>query len=152
MAKDKDILNELDSLKGNREFRVPEGYFNELPERVLNRIIEEEALDKKLKKSPIIKLVWNQLAIAASFAALFLLSYTAIRYIMPDRSKDTLTQNEIYASLELQICDLDETYLYNLASGEVSENSSAPSELTDEEIITYLLEEGADLNLTTTDY
>ena len=86
------------------------------------------------------------MAIAASFAALFLLAYTAVKIIAPDKSSSGLTENEIYAALESDIHYIDEVLLFNMAYEEEKTISSDDYEFSDEEIIEYLTEEGVDLD------
>jgi hypothetical protein len=153
MAEQKDILKKLDALKNNEQFKVPDGYFDSLAGNVINRIKDKEKEEHRLETTqrPVIKLVRNQLAIAASFAVLFLLAYTAIKFIVPDNAQQGLTENEIFASLESELMELDEAYLYNLATEEATTGISE-TELTDEEIIDYLIEEGTDIDFTINDF
>jgi hypothetical protein len=150
MTKDKDILKQLEGLKNNAPFDLPEDYFNKLPSRVMNRIRKEEYTASK--KPSAFKIVRNQLAFAASFAALVALAYTAIKIIAPETNDNSLTTNEIIASLETDIYDLDETDLYKLAFEEEGESELQNTELTDQEIIDYLLEAGDDLDYTFNDF
>ncbi|HBH47200.1 MAG TPA: hypothetical protein DDX98_01080 [Bacteroidales bacterium] len=151
MAKEKDILKKLERLKDNAQFAVPENYFEKLPGSIMERIKSEEASKQVEIKRPVIKLIRNQLAIAASFAALALLAYTAIKIIAPDKQSDHLPLDDIYASLEQEVHELDEVFMYDLVNTESLNNANTP-ELSEQDIIEYLMEEGADLDLSLTDF
>ena len=140
----KDILKKFESLKDNKQFEVPVGYFDSLPDKIMERIHEQD--EKQAPKRPLFSMVRNQLAIAASFAALFLLAYTAIKLIAPDDASEILTESEIFAALESDIYYLDETYLYTITTADEQISISDNIKLTDEEIIEYLTEEGMDID------
>ena len=153
MADNKEILTKLDSLKNKSQFKVPEGYFDKLPDSIMNRINEEEKqLTATEPKHSIFSLFKNQLAIAASFTALFLLAYTAITIMAPESEESMLSESEIYASLEAEITELDEDYLYNLAYNSPTTDITEEIELSEQEIIDFLIEESAELELTTIDF
>ena len=158
MARNDDILKKFESLKKNDQFKVPDGYFDKLPGNVMDRIKQEEGVDlgkqtnETRSKRPVISLVRNQLAIAASFAALFLLAYTAIRIIAPQAPNNALSEIEIIASLEAEIHDLDEVYLYNLVFSNETISKDETIELSDQEIMNYLIEEGVDLDFNNFDF
>lgn len=153
MADKENILKELEKLKNHKQFTVPEGYFNQLSGELRDRIKEEEENNSiQLEpKSPLFTLVKNQLAIAVSFAALFLISYTAIKFIVPESNNNSLSNNEIYASLQVDISELDEEYLFSLAYADAPETGDE-NVLTDQDIVNFLLEEGIELELTTIDF
>ena len=150
MAKEKDIFKKLESLKDNSQFKVPDGYFENLPGKIMDSVQDNQNEVQESEKRPVFIIIRNQLAIAASFAALFLLAYSAIKIIAPDKSSDNLTENEIFASLESELFELDETVLFNLANNESIE-SIETNGLTEQEIIDYLIEEGDELDLSIND-
>lgn len=159
MATNDDILKKLDQIKNNDQFKVPEGYFDRLSGNIMNRIKEDEAgtiaeetSGKTSPKRSVIYLVRNQLAIAASFAALFLLAYTAIKIIVPQSPKLQLSENEIIASLEAEIHDIDEVLLYDLAYENTPAQEVETFELSEQEIMDYLMEEGADIDFDNLDF
>lgn len=141
MNDEKDILKDFERLKDNKQFGVPKDYFNNLTDNVMDRV--------KKESDPTIKLNFYQkakplLAFAASFTLLAIMAYVAYLIITPNRG---LNENEIMAVLEAEIYHIDEEFLYNLATGTHANENTETIELTDEDIIEYLLDEGTDLEL-----
>ena len=71
MAKEKDIFKKLESLKDNSQFKVPDGYFENLPGKIMDSVQDNQNEVQESEKRPVFIIIRNQLAIAASFAALF---------------------------------------------------------------------------------
>ncbi len=72
-------------------FEVPEGYFANLPERLLNRVKEEEALSNE--KRPLIDVLRPYLYLAAMFVGLALI-INVLPMIHPRASKDSMASTE----------------------------------------------------------
>ena len=145
MAEKDDIFKQLGHLKENRQFRVPDGYFGTVTDKIMTKVEESE---KPATKPSFIRLIRPQLAVAASFAALFLLAYTVINIIIPEE-EESLAKNEIIAALEHEVYDLDEEYLFDLVYSPQTENATI--NLSEEEIIQYLIDEGYEPDFTNTD-
>ncbi|MDR1416227.1 MAG: hypothetical protein LBJ57_02255 [Prevotellaceae bacterium] len=114
-------------------FTVPDGYFENLPERLVQRCSEHEAACAQRVS------LWGsiraQLAFAAGFALLAGLSYMAVR-LAP-----RLAQVQVdapYASFGIDMLDLESYLLLNTDSDDESglDNESG---LDDEAIMDYLL-------------
>lgn len=145
MSSDKDILKKFEPLKDNKQFSTPQGYFDSFADRLMQNIESTES-DVQIKTHSFSFM--KVLAVAASLAALFLLTYTSISIVSTDSTGKTLSENEIMAMLESDIYEIDENYLIDQFV--ISDQSITSDEinLTEEEIITYLIEEGADVDLT----
>jgi hypothetical protein len=90
MKKNKHILH--NDLRGsNQPFKVPEGYFESFADRMMQRIDEEES--SKNKGRGIIRYLRPVLAMAASFAIIFLMVYVPVRIFSPN---ETVLQAEQY--------------------------------------------------------
>lgn len=71
---------ELNSIDKNPPFKVPENYFETLNERIMDRVESESEIGTKIRFIRIIKPV---LAVAASFALIFLMIYFPVKSIQP---------------------------------------------------------------------
>lgn len=150
MASEEDILKKFDKLKDNKQFAVPDDYFESFADKVMSKI---EAIDKPESK-PIIRMVTirKTLSWAASLTALFLLTYAAISILLPSVKTNNLSENEIIAALEKDLYYIDEIDLYSMVEETQQEASLENADLTEEEIINYLIEEGSDIDLLNTDF
>jgi hypothetical protein len=137
MPDNNEILKKLDSLKNNNQFSVPEGYWSEFNKKINDKIDSEE----QRKSKNIIRVIRPQLALAASFAALFILSYSVFRALIPN---DQLSENEIFIALEKELFDIDETVLFESVSIEKKQPTYTEFDLSEEEILDYLSEESSD--------
>lgn len=93
-------------------FRVPKGYFDSLPDKVLKQINELPAQQEKTPKRLLMR---RQLSIAAAFIGFFLVSYTFFTFILPNNNTNNIAQNIAYEDAVLQYVnenDLTETMAY----------------------------------------
>ena len=148
MPEEKDILKEFEKLKSNEHFKVPDGYFDNLPGQIMDKI---KASEEKPEQPGLWVTIRPQLALAASFVALFMLAYTGFKLFLPEKSANTLSESEIVATLENEIYDLDESYMIDLIETDNKEPVIDNARLTKEEIMDYLMEEGDDLDLSLTE-
>ncbi len=155
MAEENEILKKIESLKKDNPFKVPEDYFASLSGKIMDRIKTEDqntspTNEAEKKKSLSIRLlIRNQMAIAASFAALFILAYTAVRIINPNSAKTQISSDAIYASLQEDLYYIEENTLFELAIESEKDAKTNNNELTDQEIIDYLSTNGVELDLLT---
>jgi hypothetical protein len=140
MPENNEKLKKLDALKNNSQFSVPEGYWGEFNDKIKAKIITKE---QKGSKS-YLRTIRPQLALAASFAALFILSYTVFRALIPESQ---LSENDIYIALEKELFDLDEAVLYESLSKEIMQPTYTEFELSEQEILDYLSEESSDMDI-----
>lgn len=150
MASEEDILKKFNKLKDNKQFAVPDNYFESFADKVMDKI---DVAEKPVQK-PIIRMstVRTTLSWAASLAALFLLAYAGISILVPSVKTELLSETEIYAALENDVYYLDDTQLYSLIEGTQNETLSEDIELTEEEILNYLIEEDSEIDLLNTDF
>lgn len=80
----------------NNPFSAPDGYFQALPDRILDRIEEQE---KSTSKSTIIRYLKPILALAASFVIIFLLIYVPVKTIGPSITENDNTVEEMNQDL-----------------------------------------------------
>ncbi len=144
MPENNDILKKLEVLRDNKQFNVPEGYWEEFDHKVREKIASED----HLKTKNLIRTLRPQLALAASLAALFILSYSVFKILIPEKENETLSENEIYATLENELYDIDESTLYEyLKDNGTRQATYSDFELTEQEILDYLAEESSDMDL-----
>ena len=142
MQEDDDILKNLKGKLPKESFKVPDNYFEYLPGKVINRIKNEEQVIKERKS--IFVLLKPQLAVAASFFALFMLAYAGFSILIPDRDKNNeLSQSEIYAELESELYNIDENSLYEMVYNTNESSKEILNNLSQEEIIEYLNSESS---------
>lgn len=148
MEDKKENLKQFEELKDNVQFGVPKGYFDEFPEKIKQRISEEEIT----AKVSVFRQLRPQLALVASFAALFILAYAVFSIIDSDKNQFLLSEHEIIRSLESDIFEIEESELaVALASNDDVELLSEYN-LTEEEIMEYLNDEGEDLGILISDF
>lgn len=148
MAEKNTNLNKLEQLRRNEQFKVPEGYFDTLPGRILDRIRESETSHEasQYKTHKIVQ--WRKfVAVAASVAAIVVLSFTMIRVFLNSESNKELSEPELIAFIENEIMSFDDTELYDLTQTAQQIPANAEIKLTREEILEYLSQEGSDFDL-----
>lgn len=140
MPENDEILKKLEALKENNPFSVPEGYWGEFDAKIKDEIKSEE----HRKEKSLFRTIRPQLALAASLAALFILSYTVFKALIPNNS---LSENEIYIALENELFDLDEAVLYESLNDENNQKTYTEFDLSEQEILDYLSEESSDMDI-----
>jgi hypothetical protein len=89
--KTKDKNNTNIAFSNENPFICPEGYFDTLTERIINRVESE----KQTSKTKIIRILKPALAFAASFAIIFILIYIPASIIGNRTSYSETTEQEI---------------------------------------------------------
>jgi vacuolar-type H+-ATPase subunit F/Vma7 len=133
-------MKELNDIKKQNPFKVPENYFENLSERIMSQTSATEA---GIPKKSIVRRLRPFLAMAASVALFALIGYTAIYYINNPhrRSSSSVAASDKYNSIylnEIDISTLEENVADNETLIEIPEISRT-------EIIDYLISE--DINI-----
>ncbi len=139
MRKHTDIWDELQNEPSEPPFRVPEGYFDTLEDRIKSQI--EEEFQPVSQKGKVIRILKPLLGMAASFALVFLLVYYPLSVYLPDylaKNTDNPEINPEVASEE----DLLFSY-FSITSNSVydlfADNEIATEEeISSEEMLDYL--------------
>ncbi|HSG68602.1 MAG TPA: hypothetical protein VK994_07845 [Bacteroidales bacterium] len=127
-------------------FREPEGYFEALPQTVLNKALGQKK--NQVKKSWPVTITFNR--ILATAAAVILLVGVSITIMLMNRapaaeSAEDYSLMEIYQYNFGNLAELEEAYLMSLAGDKGGENIFAlpvdTTGITNEDIINYLLAE-----------
>lgn len=115
MKRDKDILEKYD---GHRPFTVPDGYFNNLTDRIMASLPEEESS----KASPVTVTTWMRikpyLYMAAAFAGIFFCIKVAVgltsRHNTPEmaQTEEPTIYSDEYIDSFLETAMIDDCTLY----------------------------------------
>jgi hypothetical protein len=138
----------LKNLKQKKSFKVPEGYFEAFPERLQSRIHSEK--ENLLKKPFFLNFTVTQIALAASFIGLVIMTYSGIKFLVSNQQLNAeIQQTEISDLPDNDIYNLDETMVYDLYSETSTDNNNIYSvENNDtDELINYLLLEDSDIEV-----
>jgi hypothetical protein len=137
--------NRLKSLAGNKNpFQVPDGYFDNLPDHLI-QVVKENSNQKKnyFQQIP----TFTRYAAAAIVIIMVAWSMVYLFNGVEGSSEEmlTFTHGEIYQYNFNNLAQLEEVYLLSLIESESFEDLSISSidnaDLTDDEIIDYLLSE-----------
>lgn len=124
-------------------FTTPEGYFDNLASRIEEKTVAVKAVKKLSFKSAMV----NQLAIAAGFILFVVISYSALHFILGDRS-DFRESDLSYATLiENEIHEFETDMIIEAINETAIEKTEQNEELNNEEIIRYLIQENVSIDL-----
>ena len=127
---------QLSGIKKEKTFVVPDGYFNDFPSKLLDKIHKEEQIPFRNK---ILISIRPKLYLAAVITGIILITYIGIKIISP-------VSNGYYYSVD-QITEIIESNPYDYLFLDALEDT-IPEEINDDlytdEIINFLLEENID--------
>ena len=142
MKKEEENMNVvLRDIEDNGGFRVPDGYFDRLPEQVMEKIREGEASVPvvSVRRKRVITLV-----AAAAVALLFVTGYLLLQVKSGAfGNRDAATSVTVY----LMSSDVDEQVLYDFMEEENIVPETLPVTRDDDQIIDYLVSEGVNESL-----
>jgi hypothetical protein len=134
-------MKPIDKIPKNNPFRVPEGYFDDVQQRILSAT---ESVNREKPKTKALHRLRPYLMAAASIAGLVLLSYTLFIMIRPDRGNTGKQDILAEESLSQYVYDLD---VYPL---EENDNQSIAKQripdINKNDIIDYLILNNIDIN------
>ena len=81
---EEELARVLDGFPSGNPYRVPDGYFNEFPLKLKERLVQPSMVEKI--KAPSRRFIYTQLAYAASFALLVSFGYFGIRSLQPTKT------------------------------------------------------------------
>ncbi len=137
MYEDENIANEFLKHKGKIPFRTPEGYFDSLEDRIMDRI--KQSKKTNTTSSRIIKFLKPALGLAASLLLALLLVNSPIN-IFHTKTATTLTStSDLLDDYSLNLGSLDDNALANVIYGDESSTTT----INPEEVLAYL---SSDLN------
>lgn len=141
MNQKNDIIEELLSEGKCKEnpFRMPEGYFDSLADRLSARIAEEEAEAAGTPKRPVWRILKPAITLAAMFALVFGMGYGVLSLTHTlDRGAGS-EEVSGYASIDEEIMERSyiRNYLKNGGPAEIEESA----EVEEETLVSYLASE-----------
>ncbi|WP_299584191.1 hypothetical protein [uncultured Sunxiuqinia sp.] len=138
MKEKKDIWTELQNPPSKAPFKVPEGYFDSLEDRIEARIAKET--EQVSSQGKLIRMLKPVLAMAASFALIFMLVYYPLSVFLPSylaktsqesvEKPNTLSEDELLFSY----FSASTNSLYDLFGDE----EEVQEEVDAEELLDYL--------------
>jgi len=144
MNKENDILESLNVLKGNSPYKVPEGYFDNLP-GIIKENVKQDSLPQKAKIIQILK-PWMSLAAGFLFIVVIYVTFIPEKTTIQVATTSADLFEEYFESIDPIASQLSEYDLASYLSDEdINEAFSKPMEQTD--ISTLTAEEIEDLIL-----
>jgi len=135
------IGKELSKIKKDRPFGIPENYFDNFYDRLINNIHKED-ISRETSREKVIKLIKPALQVAASLAIIAMIIYGAVYYLLPESLTDYNASNEITMTEEDRIFSLieniDENSFFTLIRGSSSTEESAEKQINNDELLNYL--------------
>jgi len=134
---------EFSGLKKENPFRVPDNYFDNLPEKIKANIhAREKAVIKPV--TSIIDYIKPHLALAAAILGFALIGYTGFRYFINRNSDSQISNQEIAEYMDFYSNDVDNALIMELLEEQEQQPVKTDDDLS-EEIIDYLLNENIDI-------
>jgi len=131
----------LDNIKKKQPFKVPENYFEDLPERIQANI--QDAEKARESNRSVIQLIKPALSLAAMFIGVALIAFVAVNFIgQPEKEQPSITNDIAKANYEKKYHSEEAMIeaIKEKAQQEKIKNKKA------DEYINYLLNEDIDYN------
>lgn len=127
----------------NKQFSVPNGYFEYLPNKIISQINETPASSES---KPLFYILKKQLAFAAAFILFFVISYSIFRFISNVFQDNTQTASTTYNTYEeLILARVDETdlidFMTNTSDATYNNPDAVENYLIDENINEHIIQE-----------
>jgi len=138
--------DDLKNMPKENPFKVPEGYFDTLTERIEEKIYTQPETEKK-NVVRFLSSVKNQIALAAGFALFVIISYAIMHYVMKGNTGEQVLNQQFADIIESEIGDYETSILIDAYIETQKEAIPNDIELPDEEMIEYLITEDIDIEL-----
>lgn len=134
----KNMFSELDRLKTDSGFRLPEGYFDTLPTEISDKIISRQSA--KQVPGNWIRLLRPQLALVALFAGVAILGYFSLNFFSGSYSTRGITEESISEYLSYYYPSSGSyDFLEHIEDDQIFEMFDDALDEENEEIIDYLI-------------
>lgn len=134
-------MNKLNVIPDSNPFKVPENYFEEAGRRIISAT---SGSDRRKEKEGLLRRLKPYFSIAASIAAIIIISLASIRFFVSENRNKKLPEISMEEFTETYLYDID---LLTLEEQVVSGISSEDlPDLNTSEIIDYLLLMNIDVN------
>jgi hypothetical protein len=134
-------MKKLNGIPGKNPFKVPDNYFEEVNRKIISAT---SGVDQEVIKVSVFSRFRTSLLIAASVAGFVIIGYTTIKLLTPAKVKSQVSEVLHELSPDSYINDLDLSSLEEDASSLVL--SEDGPDVSNKDIIDYLLRENVDLN------
>lgn len=134
------MMKELNYIKDKNPFKVPENYFEEVNRKIIS---ETAGFGSEAKKKGLYIKLRPYLAVAAAFAGIILLSYTAVHILDTNKNKGGLP--------EIGFNEFSETYLNDIDMLTLEEDAASSgffqekTGVNNKDIIDYLVLENIEI-------
>jgi len=140
MKKTPDIGSDLEKMKGQRAFSVPDHYFERVTDEILHSIELEEQPSRFMERPK--RVFMRYIYAAAALIGILMVSYLGIRIFFNEQPGDHMSQVEVMEYIEFYSGDVNESVVHeNLGT------TLPVDDISDEQkdaIIILLLNEGID--------
>jgi hypothetical protein len=134
-------MNKLSDIPDKNPFKVPENYFEEVNRKIISAT---SGFDQEVRKVTFYNRFRTSLLIAASVAGFIIISYTAIKILIPDNKKSQVSEVLSEINPDSYINDIDISSLEEDASSFIAPVSGP--DVSKKDIIDYLLFENIEVN------
>lgn len=135
------MMKKLDEIASKQSFKVPENYFEEVNRKIIN---STSGYDQETRKTGLSLRLKPYLMVAASITGFIILSYTAIKLFVPEKTNIQVAETFFDDYPELYINDIDILSIEeSAASLDIFEELP---EVNNSDIIDYLLLENIEIN------
>ena len=98
------MMNKLNEIPGKNPFRVPESYFEDVTRKIIS---ETAGSEPGFSRRGTVRRLRRLLAVAASIAAVILISYTALKIFVPGITNHIVTGISEKEFVETYLNDID---------------------------------------------
>jgi hypothetical protein len=135
------MMKKINDIPEKNPFKVPDNYFEELNRKIIS---VTSGSDHEVIKVSFYNRFRTSLLIAASVAGLIIISYTTFKLIIPDGRNSRISEVLHKINPDSYINDIDISSLEEDASSVVL--SDEETDVSQKDIIEYLLQENVELN------
>lgn len=145
MEDNEKILPQLENLKSDSGFRVPEGYFDTLSSRISDKIISQK--EEKVSERSWISVLKPPLSLAALFAGVAIIGYVGFDFFTGKYSTETISNESISEFISYYYPGTNDFDLLEVANEELLMEwpEEIPNQEADE-IIDYLMYQEVEIN------
>ena len=134
-------MNKLSKIPDKNPFKVPDNYFEEVNRKIISATT---GFDQEVRKVTFYNRFRTSLLVAASVAGFILISYTAIKLLIPENNKSQVSEVLNEMNPDSYINEIDISSLEEDASSFIA--PEATQDVSKKDIIDYLLFENIELN------
>lgn len=140
-----EMFNELEKLKTDSGFRVPNAYFDSLSSRIIDKINSKETIE--LSPRSWISLVKPHLALVAFFTGVAFIAYFGFSFLKTNKSLEPVSNETITEFISYYYSGVNEYELFDVSDDLIPDTWPEEFDITeDEELIDYLMYQEVDVS------